>query len=204
VRALRIGLTGPIGCGKSTIGRWLTEESGGVLVDADAVAREVTAPGSPAHDEILRKFGPAVHGREGSLDRASLARIVFGDPERLQELEAIVHPAVRPLIVQRIEAAEAAGARLVVVEAIKLVEGGLAELCDEVWLVRCDPQAQRDRLTGRGSEPDDAARRVVAQAGVEARLTPAATRIIDTSGPIEATQAAVRSRLSEAQSGFRG
>jgi len=203
VRALRIGLTGPIGCGKSTIGRWLAEEAGGVLVDADAVAREVTAPGTAGHDHVLRRFGPAVRAPDGSLDRASLARIVFADPERLRELESIVHPAVRPVIVERIEAAETAGAAVVVIEAIKLVEGGLAGLCDEVWLVRCDAEDQRDRLTGRGSDPEDAALRVVAQAGVEERLRTAATRVIDTSGPSDATRAAVAAARSEAQISFR-
>ena len=87
---------------------------------------------------------------DGSLDRAALGRIVFADPAALRDLEAIVHPAVRPRILARIADAEANGAAAVVIEAIKLVEGGLAELCDEVWLVTCDPAVQRRRLVGRG------------------------------------------------------
>ena len=88
---------------------------------------------------------------DGTLDRAALGRIVFADPEALRDLEAIVHPAVRPRILAAIAAAEADAADAVVIEAIKLVEGGLAEVCDEVWLVICDAGVQRERLVARGS-----------------------------------------------------
>ena len=113
---------------------------------------------------------------------------------RCAALEAIVHPAVRPRIEAAIAAAEAAGAAAIVIEAIKLVEGGLAAACDEVWLVTCDPGRQRERLVGRGTTPDDAAQRIAAQADLAERLRPAATRIIDTSGGLAAT----RERVDEA------
>ena len=90
---------------------------------------------------------------DGSLDRTALGRIVFADPAALRDLEAIVHPAVRPRILAAIAAADEADADVVVIEAIKLVEGGLAELCDEVWLVTCEPEAQRERLVGSGRIP---------------------------------------------------
>jgi dephospho-CoA kinase len=180
-RAVRIGITGPIGCGKSTLGGWLAAR-GAIVVDADAEARAITAPGQPAHDAILARFGNGVRRPDGTLDRAALARLVFADPAALRDLEAIVHPAVRPRILAAIGVAEAAGARAVVIEAIKLVEGGLAALCDETWLVTCTPDEQRARLAGRGIAPDDAARRIAAQADIAARLAPAATRILDTGG----------------------
>ncbi|HYN48431.1 MAG TPA: dephospho-CoA kinase [Candidatus Nanopelagicales bacterium] len=167
-RALRIGLTGPIGCGKSTVAGWLAFR-GAVVVDADAVARAATAPGEPAHEAVLARFGDAVRGPDGALDRAALARLVFADAAALRDLEAIVHPAVRPRILAAFEAADRAGAPAVVIEAIKLVEGGLAALCDEVWLVTCGPEAQRARLAGRGMPPADAERRIAAQAGLVAR-----------------------------------
>lgn len=176
-----IGITGPIGCGKSTIVRWLGD-LGAVTVDADAVARAVVEPGQPALGQVLREFGDAVRAAEGTLDRAALARIVFADPAALRRLEAIVHPAVRPRIEAAIAAAKAAAAPAVVVEAIKLVEGGLAALCDEVWLVTCGPSTQRARLVGRGTAPDDAAARLAAQGDVTARLSAAASRVIDVSG----------------------
>jgi dephospho-CoA kinase len=181
-RTVRIGLTGPIGCGKSTVAGWLTTR-GAVVVDADEVARAVTAPGQPAHDAVLARFGDPVRGADGTLDRAALARIVFADPAALRNLEAIVHPAVRPAILAEIAAAEAAAAPAVVIEAIKLVEGGLGELCDEVWLVTCDARVQRERLLARGADAEDADRRIEAQRGLVERLRSAASRILDTSGP---------------------
>jgi dephospho-CoA kinase len=181
-RTVRIGLTGPIGCGKSTAARWLATH-GAVVVDADEVARDVTAPGQAAHDAVLARFGDDVRGPDGSLDRAALARIVFADPAQLAALEAIVHPAVRPAILAAIDAADAAAAPAVVIEAIKLVEGGLAELCDEVWLVTCEDRAQRERLLARGADAQDADRRIATQGDIVARLRPAASRVLDTSGP---------------------
>jgi dephospho-CoA kinase len=185
--AVRIGLTGPIGCGKSTVARWLAAH-GAVVVDADVLARTVTAPGEPAHDAVLARFGDAVRGSDGKLDRVELGRIVFGDPRRLAELEAIVHPAVRPRILEAISAADNAGAPAVVIEAIKLVEGGLSRLCDEVWLVTCDPVVQRDRVLHRGWSPVDANQRIAAQAGITDRARSIATRVVDTSGSIAETK----------------
>jgi dephospho-CoA kinase len=181
-RTIRIGLTGPIGCGKSTVAGWLAAR-GAVVVDADEVARDVTAPGQPAHDAVLAHFGDPVRGADGTLDRAALARLVFSDPAALADLEAIVHPAVRPQILAVVESADAAGVPAVVIEAIKLVEGGLAALCDEVWLVTCDARVQRERLLARGASPEDADRRIAAQRGLVERLRPAASRVLDTTGP---------------------
>jgi dephospho-CoA kinase len=185
-----IGVTGPIGCGKSTIAGWL-QEAGAVVIDADQVAREVTPPGSPELAAIVSEFGPAVLRDDGSLDRAALAALVFPNDAALARLEAIIHPAVRPRILDRISAAERAGAPAVVVEAIKLVEGGLASLCDEIWLVTCSPAAQRVRLAARGTESSDTDARIAAQSDLVARLTPAATRILDTSSAPDETRAAV-------------
>jgi dephospho-CoA kinase len=182
-----IGITGPIGCGKSTVARWLAE-AGATVVDADVVAREVVEPGEPALERVLERFGPDVAQRDGRLDRAALGRIVFADARALRDLEAIVHPAVRPRILRAVDEARASSAPAVVVEAIKLVEGGLAELCDEVWLVTCDPATQRARLEGRGLEPAEAGRRIEAQGAVRERLGTAATRVVDTSGDRTATR----------------
>ncbi len=197
-RTLRIGITGPIGCGKSTVAGWLAAR-GGVMIDADDVAREVAAPGEPAHDAILARFGAAVRAPDGSLDRAALARIVFADPSALRDLEAIVHPAVRPRILAVIEGAEAAGAPAVVVEAIKLVEGGLAALCDEVWLVDCTPETQRARLLARGMAASDADRRIAAQADLRARARSVpGVVVIDASGDRGPTEALVAAAYAAA------
>ncbi|MEX1173794.1 MAG: dephospho-CoA kinase [Chloroflexota bacterium] len=195
---VRIGITGPIGCGKSTVAGWLAERWGVVAVDADDVARDVLAAGTPEVEAVYAKFGEGLRAADGTLDRPALARIVFADPVALRDLESIVHPAVRPRILEAFAGAEAGGAEAIVIEAIKLVEGGLADLCDEVWLVTCDPGVQAGRLVGRGSDADDAAARIAAQGDLVSRLLPRATRVIDTSGDVAATRALVHAALQEA------
>jgi dephospho-CoA kinase len=195
---VRIGITGPIGCGKSTVAAWLGERAGVRIVDADHDARLVLAPGTPEVEAVYRRFGQDLRRPTGELDRQALGRIVFGDADALRDLESIVHPAVRPRILAAMDDAERSGARAVVIEAIKLVEGGLAELCDEVWLVTCDPAAQRERLIGRGDPPADATARVTAQGDLIERLRPRATRVVDTSGDPAATRSMVDALLDEA------
>ena len=197
---LRIGLTGPIGCGKSTVAGWLGE-LGARVVDADQVARDVTPPGSAELAAVVGEFGPSVLRSDGSLDRALLGRIVFSDPAALARLEGIIHPAVRVRILEAMDAAERDGAAALVVEAIKLVEGGLASLCDEVWLIVCDAAAQRRRLAARGADPTDTEARIAAQSDLATRLAPAATRIIDTSGPIDRVRQDVEQAWLAASSG---
>ena len=189
-KTLRIGLTGPIGCGKSTVARWLAK-LGAVVVDADAIARTVTALGEPALAAVLDRFGEAYQRPDGSLDRRALGKLVFSDPDALRDLEAIVHPAVRPRIEAAVDAAEAAGAQAVVVEAIKLVEAGYAAECDEVWLLSCDRESQHRRLVARGAPIAEADQRIAAQGDLVARLAPAATRIIDSSADKVATHRSV-------------
>jgi dephospho-CoA kinase len=200
---VRIGLTGPIGCGKSTIAAWL-RDAGGVTVDADAIAREVTAPGEPTLPLIRQRFGDRVFDSSGRLDRAALARIVFDDRDALADLERIVHPRVRERIATAVADAEARGAPFVAIEAIKLVEGGYADQCDVVWLVECSPETQRERLSGRGMASEDVERRLAAQGGdLAERLSAAATRRIDTDGPSEQTRSRVEAALRAAVFGPR-
>ena len=117
------------------------------------------------------------------------------------DLEAIVHPAVRPRILAAIAEAEAAGAPAVAIEAIKLVESGLGALCDEVWLVTCEPAVQRARLLERGTPAVDADRRVSAQGDITGRLAGAASRVLETSGGTEETRATVEAALRSALAG---
>jgi len=195
-RTVRIGITGPIGCGKSQVARWLGE-LGAHVVDADEEARVVTSQAGAVRDAIVRRWPDAATG-DGTVDRAALGRVVFADHAQLRDLEALVHPAVRPRILARIAAAEAVEAPAIGIEAIKLVEGGLAAECDEVWLVTCDPVVQRERLVGRGTPPADADQRVEAQAGLTGRLSRAATLIIDTTGDVTTTRTLVEDAFREA------
>jgi dephospho-CoA kinase len=193
---LIIGLTGPIGCGKSTVAAMLGE-LGGTVIDADALAREVTAPGQPALNAIRERFGGDVFESSGALDRAALGAVVFADPVALRDLEAIVHPGVRTLVEERLAQARRDADPFVVVEAIKLVEGGLAARCDEVWLIDCTPEVQRERLGGRGMEAADVERRLAAQGpDLAQRLGSRATRRIDTSGTMEHTRERVEDALA--------
>jgi dephospho-CoA kinase len=200
---VRIGITGPIGCGKSTVAAWLAT-LGATAIDADQVARVVVEPGEPALATVLATFGNAVRAADGSLDRAALGRIVFADPAALARLEAILHPAIHARILAAIGAAAGAGAPAVVVEAIKLLESGLADLCDEVWLVTCEPAAQRERLESRGLSPTEAADRIDAQVGLLDAAGRVATRVIDTSGPLAVTRAAISRAYDAALAAGRG
>lgn len=191
MHAIRIGLTGPIGCGKSTIAGFL-REIGLEVIDADVVAREVMEPGKPAFEAVVEAFGPSFVRADGTLDRAALGRRVFADPAELRRLEAIVHPGVRVRVLERILEADRDLAPGVVVEAIKLVEGGLATFCDEVWLVVCEPGVQRERLGGRGLDEVTIDQRLAAQGDIATRLRDAASRVLDTSGPIAEVRARVR------------
>jgi dephospho-CoA kinase len=197
-RAVRIGVTGPIGCGKSTIVRWLGERPGVVVIDADQVARDVLDPGEPALAAVVERFGTGLVRAGGELDRAVLGRLVFADPAALRDLEGIVHPAVRPRILAAIAVADAARAEAVIIEAIKLIEGGLAAECDEVWLVTCNPIVQRARLMGRGASPQDAEQRIAAQGDLVARVGPHAARSIDTSADPTETRRLVEAAISDA------
>ena len=192
-----IGLIGPIGCGKSTVAGWLAAR-GAAVIDADALTREIMAPGTPVADAIVARFGGEFRRPDGSLDRAALGRLVFADPVRLAELESIVHPAVAGLLEASIRAADSRGPAAIVLEAIKLVEAGHAPWCDEVWLVICDPETQLVRLTGRGMDEPDARQRIAAQAASLALWRAAATRTIRTEGPRAAVERAVEAALQEA------
>ena len=200
---LTIGLTGPIGCGKSTVARWLGDRPGVVVIDADRVARHVLAAGTPELDAVYARFGPDLRGPDGELDRAALGRVVFADREALRDLEAIVHPAVRPRILAALETAKIAAVPAVVIEAIKLVEGGLAELCDEVWLVTCGPDVQLERLVGRGSTDTEARERIAAQGDIVTRLRPAASHVLDTDDAPSTVRSRALDLLSRARAAHR-
>ncbi len=197
-RPIVIGLTGPIGCGKSTVAGML-RDLGASVIDADVLAREATGPGRPTLAPIRERFGSTVFAADGSLDRAALAAVVFSDPKALADLEAIVHPAVRVLVDVALESAVAAGPLVVVIEAIKLVEGGLAERCDEVWLIECSADTQRQRGLARGATADDLERRLAAQGpDLADRLAAAATRRLSTDGSLAETRDRVEDALAEA------
>jgi dephospho-CoA kinase len=192
--AFRIGLTGGIGCGKSAVGAML-RELGADYLDADQVVHGLLATGSPLVDQVTARFGPAVQAADGGIDRRKLAAIVFDDPSALRDLEALLHPAVRGIVRQRLAASSAAA---VVVDAIKLIEGGLHREMDQVWVVTCPPAEQLRRLTEqRGMSDAEARARLASQPPQESRLA-YADLVIDNGGPLEATREQVRRAWAEA------
>ncbi|MBW8800407.1 MAG: dephospho-CoA kinase [Streptomyces sp.] len=187
---LKVGLTGGIGAGKSEVSRLLVEH-GAVLIDADRIAREVVAPGTPGLAAVTEAFGPEVLAADGSLDRPGLGAIVFADPARLAVLNSIVHPLVGARS-RELESAAADDA-VVVHDVPLLTENGLAGLYDVVVVVDAAPETQLDRLTRlRGMTEEDARARMAAQATREKRLE-IADIVIDNDVPLDA----LRQRVQE-------
>lgn len=178
-----IGLTGNIGCGKSTV-LCMLEALGGRIIDADKLAHQVMEPGSDVWYAIVEAFGQAIVAPDGRIDRPALGRIVFSDPQALRRLEALVHPAVDAEIHAQIEAATEP---VVVIEAIKLVEAGLHRDLDALWIVTCSREQQFERLIRqRGMSYEAARQRIEAQAPIEDKLALASV-VIDNSGTLDDT-----------------
>ncbi|MER5788655.1 dephospho-CoA kinase [Streptomyces sp. NPDC001980] len=187
---LKVGLTGGIGAGKSEVSRLLVGH-GAVLIDADRIAREVVAPGTPGLAAVAEAFGPEVLTADGSLDRPRLGSIVFADPARLAVLNSIVHPLVGARS-RELESAAADDA-VVVHDVPLLAENGLAQLYDVVVVVDAAPETQLDRLTRlRGMTEEDARARMAAQATREKRLE-IADIVIDNDVPLDV----LRQRVQE-------
>jgi dephospho-CoA kinase len=179
---LKVGLTGGIGAGKSEVSRLLVEH-GAVLIDADRIAREVVAPGTPGLAAVVEAFGADVLTEDGSLDRPKLGSIVFADPDRLAVLNSIVHPLVGA---RSRELEEAAAEDAVVVHDVPLLtENALAPLYDVVVVVDAGPETQLDRLVRlRGMTEEDARARMAAQATREKRRE-IADIVIDNDVPLD-------------------
>lgn len=173
-----IGVTGGIASGKSSVLALLAER-GADTIDADAVYHAMIGPGGPLVAPIAARFGRDMIAEDGSIDRRALAGIVFADPVALADLDAITHPAVIDAIQTRIAASPA---EVIAVDAVKLIESGLADVCNSVWLVVCDPDIQRTRLMQRnGLTGEEADLRLAAQPN-EANRRKRADVVIDNSG----------------------
>ena len=178
-----IGLTGNIATGKSTVAGMLAD-LGALIIDADQVVHTVMRPGTPAHAEIVRVFGEQSLADDGAIDRRRLGRRVFQDPAALERLEEIVHPATLRKIDRLIDASSQ---DVVVIEAIKLFESGLADRCHTVWVTTCRPDQQIDRIVeARDLSRDEARQRVQAQRP-QAERAALADVVIDNSGTLSAT-----------------
>ena len=173
-----IGLTGNIGCGKSTVAGML-RDLGVATIDADAVARQVRN-----NDGVARR---RIEERVGTLDAGELAEVVFTDPAALADLEAILHPPVRDEVRARLAELMNAGAEAACIEAIKLLESPLLDRCDEIWVVHCGEADALARLAERGVDEDAARARLANQTSQEEKVA-AANRVIDGSASLDETR----------------
>jgi dephospho-CoA kinase len=159
-RPYLIGVTGNIACGKSAVMQGL-RDLGATVIDGDLVYRDLTGPGSELVQKLADVFGDEIVNRDGSLNRPELGKIVFSDPVQLAALDRLTHPAILDEIVRRIIAAPTP---VVATDGIKLIESGLGDRCDEIWVVTCPPVLQRARLMARnGLTREEADRRIAAQ-----------------------------------------
>jgi dephospho-CoA kinase len=183
-----IGLTGGIGSGKSTVSALLAER-GAVVVDADAITRQLQEPGTKVFTAMVERFGPEIVASDGTLDRQAVADLVFADKDALRDLAAIVHPAVGAEIARRLEAEQGTD-DLVVLDVPLLVESGRDDLVALV-VVDVDPEVAVQRLVRqRGMREEDARARMANQASREDRLAKA-DHVIDNSGSLEELAALV-------------
>lgn len=189
----RIGLTGNIATGKTTVGRML-EALGAVLIDADKVAYVAMAPGGSAYEAVTRAFGPDIVSADGTIDRRKLGTLVFSDSDRLHQLESLVHPHVIRAVEYQMTLCRAP---VVVVEAIKLLESGMAAAYEAIWVTTCDESTQVNRLmVDRGYDQSTAVQRVRAQPPQAEKIT-AADVVITTEGTLDSTHEQVASAWCE-------
>jgi dephospho-CoA kinase len=180
-----IGLTGNIATGKSAVMR-LAAERGALTIDADKVVHELLNNDNLIQQAIVDAFGEGVRQDDGCIDRAALGRIVFNDPAALRTLEGLLHPATRAEIGRRVANS---AAQVIMIEAIKLLEGPLAAGCDQIWVTTCTPETQMARLqVCRGLDAETAAARINAQAPQADKIARADV-VIHTGGLMSDTQA---------------
>lgn len=187
-----IGLTGNIAVGKSLVGQVLAD-LGAAVIDADQVAHQVLLRGGPAFSAVIEAFGAQIVGAQGEIDRAALGKIVFAHKAKLRRLERITHPAIRERIHQGIESAEQ---RVVVIEAIKLLESDWRQVVDAVWVVNAAPATQLRRLMRERGIPEDSARQRIATQNPQAQKLRQADVIIENDGDLNNTRQQIQRHWS--------
>lgn len=178
-----IGLTGNIATGKSVV-RQMLQHSGAYTIDADSLAHQAMMPGAPAYKPIVDTFGQFIVGADNQINRAILGQIAFSNPEALKKLEAITHPLVRQAIDVLVKRSKQ---RVVVIEAIKLLDGDLSSWCDSVWVVNATPQTQYRRLVGKRKMSEEDAKRRITSQSAQADKVKKANVVIENDGDVEQT-----------------
>lgn len=182
-----IGLTGPMGAGKSSVAQML-RELGAKVLDADAIVHQEQSRGTIGYSAIVQRFGTKVLGEDKEIDRAKLAAEVFADPRKLAELERIMHPRVVARILEARSMLE--DGQILVIEAIKLLRSSTRTICDSIWVVVAPREVMLERLRARGVSPAEAEARLRHQPS-EAEFRAAATVVIENAGDLVATRGQV-------------
>ncbi len=157
-----LGITGNIACGKSTIGAMLLQLGADDYIDADQIVHEMYLPGAETYTAVTEHFGQEIIAADGAIDRQKLGAIVFSDPQKLAQLEKLTHATVEQVIGKRVAALQ--DEQIAVIDAVKLLEGGLSHMCEAVWIIACDISVEMERLIRiRGLTQQEAAQRITAQ-----------------------------------------
>jgi dephospho-CoA kinase len=189
-----LGITGNIACGKTAVGQMLIELGVEKYIDADALVHQLYLSGQPIARAVAEVFGPDVMAEDGSVDRQALGALVFRDAEAMRRLEAIVHPAVGRAMFEQLASVSDNG--IVVIDAVKLLEGGSGALCQSKWLITCPEEQEMARLIARnGLSADEARARIQAQPSVERRL-PLVDEVIDNGGSLADTRRQVEAAFA--------
>ena len=195
-----IGLTGNIATGKSVV-RQMLQHLEAYTIDADSLSHRAMAPGAPAYKPIIDTFGQFILDADKNINRAMLGNIVFGNPEALARLEAIVHPVVSGAVNALVSRAQQ---KVVVVEAIKLLEGDLAQAVDEIWVVDASPETQYKRLVERRKMSEAEARQRISAQNAQSDKVTKATVVIKNDGNIEETWKQVQAAFNNIEKKLKG
>lgn len=192
-----LGITGGIGCGKSTVLAWLKDKHDAVILETDKIAHQLMAPGQSAYTEIVKAFGNEILLEGGAIDRKALGAVVFNDEQKLSLLNSLTHPAVKSYVRGRIEAEEALGTQLLVVEAALLLEDHYDEICDEIWYICTSEEKRRERLRASRGMTDEKITEVLTSQSSEPYYLEGADRVIYNNGTFAETGARIDRALGE-------
>lgn len=193
----RIGITGGIGSGKSTVLAILERDYDAVIVQADQIGRELMEPGAACYNAVIDLFGPECVTGDGSLDRSYIAGRIYAD-ERLRNAQnAIIHPAVRTEIMRRMEACRSAGHDWFFVEAALLIEGGYESVCDELWYIYAEESVRVHRLMRDRMMTEESVRAVMRNQLDEATFRAHCAFVIDNSGTEAQTARQIKERMEK-------
>lgn len=192
-----IGLTGGIATGKSAVSTLLREKTKFPVIDADQIARDIVAPGSPVLAQIAARFGQDILTADGAIDRAALGKKVFANPALLKTLNSLTHPAILAQIQKALTILEQQGYGLVFLEVPLLYETGMDKLCDAVILVTAHPHIQVERLKSRSGLSDEECRKRIASQWPTDKKSPLAQYLIDNSGHILQTETRLKEVIRE-------